>query len=374
MNKIISDTEYDIRFKKIQNLLKKSNIEALLFTLGKNFQYLLGSKAPVSERLVLGLITSQDNKPHLISPSFEVTNLQKTTPVEIENIHPWEDTDNPYLLLKTIVSEFGLDESTIALSPQTPFTQFKKMEDQLTKAKLIDGYSLFRTARIVKTEAEISCLQKANKVTGLGIESAFSQMKAGMTEIELANIVIKELTERSGEPVQFAAVQFGENSADPHGQPTDRKLKQNEAVLIDAGTSIEGYNGDITNTTFFGKPTKKFLEIYDIVEEAQQRSFDSVASGALPEDVDEAARSYITEKGYGEFFTHRTGHGIGLDVHEDPYIVGGNKEPLLQNSAHSVEPGIYLLGKFGVRIEDIVIVGDNKSERATQVVRRYWEK
>ena len=194
-----------------------------------------------------------------------------------------------------------------------------------------------------------------------------------MTEKDLAQILIKEMGDRSNEPVQFAAVQFGENTADPHAQPTMRKLHKDEAMIIDAGTSIEGYNGDITNTSFFGKPSKEFLDVYAIVEEAQERTVQASKPGISGADLDAVARNFITEKGYGQYFTHRTGHGIGLDVHEEPYIVGTNKTPLLVNQSHSVEPGIYLAGKFGVRIEDIVFVGKQGGIRSAKVNRRLWE-
>ena len=375
MSTKISDNEYNLRVTKIQDYIKKSDIDALLVTLGKNFQYTFGSKAKPTERLTLGIISVKAEKPRMICPAFEVTNIEKTTPVPKDLIFSWEETESPFILVKEVLTDLSLADSTIAISPQTPFTHFKKIEQELPKATFIDGYSAFRRVRMEKTETEVKLLQLANKATSNGIEATFSQLKEGLTEKDVSKIVSKEMSDRSGEASQFAAVQFGENSADPHGLPTNRKLKKGEVVLIDAGTSVEGYNGDITNTTFFGTPTKAFLEVYDIVEEAQQRAVDKSQEGVAPEDVDDAARSFIEAKGYGKYFTHRTGHGIGLDVHEDPYIVSKNKEPLLLHTTHSVEPGIYMNGKFGVRIEDIVIVNQGKSAtRSADVKRRFWEK
>jgi Xaa-Pro dipeptidase len=369
---IITDSEYKLRIDKIQDLLLKNDLDALFVTLGKNFQYVLKSSAHLSERLVCGIIPSSGN-PQILCPAFEVINFSKT-PIKKENLHLWQETEDVYEKLHEITANLGLLDGNIGLSPDTPFHFYSKMAKKLPKALITNGYSIFLNARMTKTETELNCLRKANEVTSEGIEASFQQVKEGMTEKELSQIVIKELGNRSHEVVQFAAVQFGENSADPHGQPTDKKLKKGDVTLIDAGTTIEGYNGDITNTSFFGKPTKEFLEIYGVVEEAQELAVKSAFEGSLSEDVDNASRKYIAEKGYGSYFTHRTGHGIGLDVHEEPYIVGGNKEPLLMNQAHSVEPGIYLEGKFGVRIEDIVFVGRNSGERSAQVSRRLWEK
>ncbi|MHA1167420.1 MAG: M24 family metallopeptidase, partial [Candidatus Hodarchaeales archaeon] len=156
--------------------------------------------------------------------------------------------------------------------------------------------------------------------------------------------------------------------------PTDKKLRKNEVVLIDAGTSIEGYNGDITNTTFFGKPAEEFLQVYSFVEEAQDRAVKAAKVNAIPEEVDAIARDYLNSEGYGDYFTHRTGHGLGLEVHEDPYIVKGNRIPLGMNNVFSIEPGVYMPGKFGVRIEDIVIAKKSSGERTCNPTRRYWEK
>ena len=156
--------------------------------------------------------------------------------------------------------------------------------------------------------------------------------------------------------------------------PTEKKLVKNSSVLIDAGTSVQGYNGDITNTTFFGKPSKEFLEVYNLVEEANQVGVESSTVGTPCEEVDQAARKIIESKGYGEYFNHRLGHGIGLEVHEEPYIVNGNKIQLELNHVHSIEPGIYLLNKFGVRIEDDIIVGGKSGIRASNPDRRLWER
>ena len=368
----ISDQEYIIRLNKIQKLLSENDFDALFVTLGKNFQYILKSQAHISERLVCGVIPSSGD-PLVLCPAFEVLNFSKT-PVKKENLHLWQETEDSYEKLFHLADDIGVLDGNIALSPDTPYDFYTKMAKKMPKALFASAYKIFLSARITKTDTEISCLKKANEVTSAGIEAAFNQVKEDMTEKELAQIVIKELGERSNEPVQFAAVQFGKNSADPHAQPTMKKLHKGDVMLIDAGTSIEGYNGDITNTNFFGKPDKEFLDIYTIVEEAQESAVKGAREGVSGENVDNLAREHITDKGFGKYFTHRTGHGIGLDVHEEPYIVGGNTEPLIVNQAHSVEPGVYLEGKFGVRIEDVVFVGKEAGIRSAKVNRRLWEK
>lgn len=373
MSSRIKQSDYTYRLEKIQALLQDQQQDALLLTLGKNFQYLLGSNAHLMERLVLAIVPSE-GQPELVSPTFEVGNFAKTTPIPLDRIHPWEETEDPYQLTKEVLGRLGIADGSFVLTPSTPFTLYSKIHSYLPHAAFTDAYPLLKDARLSKTEGELACLQEANTLTAQAIEATFDQLEEGMTEKEVAVLLRRELTDRSGEEVPFAIVQFGVNTADPHGLPTDKKLQPGEVVLIDAGTTVEGYNGDITNTTVFGKPSADFLKVYAIVEEAQERAVDKARDGTPAEQVDQAARAYITEEGYGQYFTHRTGHGVGLDVHEDPYIVGGNVTPLALGQTHSVEPGIYIPGQFGVRIEDIVEVGQDRAIRLANPARRYWER
>lgn len=370
---IIPNEEYKQRLDKIRVLLQQENVNGLFITPGVNFRYLLKSSAELRERLTVAVITPE-NSMALICPAFEVSNFVRSTPLTEEQVHPWEETENPYKFLKEVSHSLGADDGAVALTPETPFTIFAKMRDILPKVSFTDAYPYFKASRIVKTAKELELLRKANKATAEGIEATFDSLEVGMTEKQIATILEKELTSRSGESLQFAAVQTGENTAHPHGLPSNKKLQNNEVVLIDAGTSVEGYNGDITNTTFFGKPTEEFLKVYSLVEEAQNRAVKAAKASAIPEEVDAEARGYLGSAGYGDFFTHRTGHGLGLEVHEDPYIVKGNRTPLVLNNVFSIEPGVYMPDKFGVRIEDIVIAGKTSGERTCNPIRRYWEK
>lgn len=370
---IITDQEFSLRLQKIQKLMVKKEINGLFCTLGKNFQYILKSPAKPLERLTLGIIPAS-GEPLLVLPSFEKLNFLETTPLSDENLHTWEEVEDPFKLVKKVSTKSISVKGTIAISPQTPFTIFNKIKSLFPAVDFIDGGEIFEMARIKKTSTEIDLLKKASEFSARGIEAAFDQLKEGMTELELSEIVKKEMTQRSGEPADFAIVQFGENSANPHGLPTKRKLKKGDVVLIDAGTSYQGYVGDITNTTVFGTPSEKFLEIYNIVEKANQKGVESGKQGSTGAQIDAVTREVITSAKYGDFFTHRTGHGIGLDVHEAPYIVGTNKIPLELNNSFTIEPGIYLPNNFGVRIEDDVVVGKDSGLRLSTPIRRYWEQ
>ncbi|MBY9021362.1 MAG: aminopeptidase P family protein [Candidatus Lokiarchaeota archaeon] len=368
----ITNREFQLRIEKTQKLLRDRSIQALFCTLGTNFQYLLNAKSNSFERLVLAIINS-NGTPHLICPAFELQNYLENTPLSQENISVWEEIEDPFLLLKKICIDYGIHDKNIAISPQTPFTVFSKIKSVLPHATFVDALPIMETARIAKTDQEIELMKKASHFSARGIEAAFDQLVVGITEKEASALVEKEMSSLSEELSLFALVQFGANSSNPHGSPSNKKLKKDEVVLIDAGTSYKGYVGDITNTTVFGKPNEKFLEIYNIVEEANHRATTSGRLGILPSQVDAAARDYIIEKGYGQYFTHRTGHGIGLDVHEAPYIIQTNLVPLGLSNTYTIEPGIYLPGKFGVRIEDDVFAKTNGCEQLSFPIRRYWE-
>jgi Xaa-Pro dipeptidase len=369
----ITNKEFQLRIEKTQKLLRDRSIQALFCTLGTNFQYLLNAKSNSSERLVLAIINSSGT-PHLICPAFELHNYIENTPLSQDNISIWEEIEDPYLLVKKICVDLGIQDSNIAISPQSPFTVFSKIKSILPNAAFVDALPIMETVRIVKTDQEIEFMRKASNFSAKGIEAAFDQLAVGMNEKEASALVGKEMSKLSKESSLFALVQFGANSSNPHGSPSNKKLKRDEVVLIDAGTSYNGYVGDITNTTVFGRPNKRFLEVYEIVEEANHRAIDAGSVGVSPSQVDAAARDFIIEKGYGQYFTHRTGHGIGLDVHEAPYIIETNMLPLGLKYTFTIEPGIYLPGKFGVRIEDDVVAKTNGCDQLSSPIRRYWEK
>ena len=369
----ITNREFQLRIEKTQKLLRDRSIQALFCTLGTNFQYLLKAKSNSFERLVLGIINS-NGTPHLICPAFELQNYIENTPLSQDNISTWEETEDPFLLVKKLSIEYGIQDTKIAISPQTSFTAFSKIKSVLPNATFIDALPIMETTRIVKTDQEIEFMKKASYFSARGIEAAFDQLAVGITEKEASALVEKEMSSLSRESSLFALVQFGANSSNPHGSPSDKKLKRDEVVLIDAGTSYNGYVGDITNTTVFGQPNERFLKVYNIIDEANHRAREVGSVGNLPSQVDAEARDYIVEKGYGPYFTHRTGHGIGLDVHEAPYIIETNLVPLGLNNTYTIEPGIYIPGKFGVRIEDDVVAKKNGCEQLSSPVRRYWEK
>ena len=311
--------------------------------------------------------------PKFILPRFEKGNFANNTSLQEDQLIGWEEIEDPFALVAKTMKNLEVSSGIIAISPQMPYTMFSRIQANLPAAQFRDGLAIFEEARISKSQDEIEHLKKASILSAEGIEAAFDILKEGITELEVAKFVKDYYEERTNGEESFVAVQFGENSANPHAGPSMRKLKQGDVVLIDAGTTLNGYWGDITNTTFFGTPTEEFLKVYTIVENANQQAITMGKLGKTGHDVDAAARYVIEDSGYGKYFTHRTGHGIGLDIHETPYMLATNMKPLKLNNTFTVEPGIYLPGKFGIRIEDDVFAQESTGTRLSSPKRRCWE-
>lgn len=373
MMKMLENSEMQSRLDQVQHWLIENQLDAMLCTLGQNFRYLFGLGAEPSERLVLAYI-ERDNSPKIVLPEFEVGNFAKYTPLDKSDLIGWEETGNPFMKVKDLFQKNNLSHSQVVVSPDMPYTFFSRIQKQLQSVSFHDGLSMFEELRMKKTDKEVEYLRKASELSARGIEFGFENLREGMTEIELAAIIRGFFMDNNTDKEPFVLVQFGENGADPHAGPSSRKLTKGDVVLIDAGMTYKGYWGDITNTSFFGEPTKEFLECYSIVEESNDQAIKIAKAGSSGADVDNMARQIITEKGYGEYFISRTGHGIGLDIHEAPYIISTNTRPLELQNTFTVEPGIYIPGKFGIRIEDDVIALKDCGERLSTPKRRYWEQ
>lgn len=346
----VPEQEIQSRWDILQQKLKDTHYDAMLIPLGVNFTYYFKKEGKPSERLTIGVI-SRDSDPFIVTPSFERSNLAGST--GLDDIAVWEETESPYKVAAKEFKDRGIGKNLV-VDPHLWYVE-TQMLAKAGKFEFSSGHEIIYDQRSVKSEWEISQLQAAAKASSQGILNAIPQLKVGMSELEYLKIVQSEMSALSGSSLAFGLIQFGEHSAIPHGMPSGKRLENDRVVLMDCGTPVNGYQGDITITIPFGKP-KDFEKIYEIVYAANRAAFDADKAGMIPSELDAVARNYITEKGYGEYFTHRLGHGLGLEVHETPYIVGTNSTPLKDGNCHTIEPGIYMPGKFGVRIEDDVLV------------------
>jgi Xaa-Pro aminopeptidase len=223
--------------------------------------------------------------------------------------------------------------------------------------------------RVVKDAAEIDALRAAARVVDDVAAAMRARPFAGRTELDVHRELVERMLEGGHERANFAIVAAGANAASPHHDPSDRVIVPGDVVLCDFGGTMHGYCSDITRMFVVGRPDPEVRDVYAVLLEAQETGVQAAEVGARCEDVDAAARRVITEAGYGEYFVHRTGHGIGTEAHEDPYVVAGNTAPLVAGHAFSVEPGIYLPGRFGLRLEDIVVATDAGPERLNHAAR-----
>ncbi len=355
---------FEEREKKLKKDIEKEDVDLFIIPPSVDFLYMFKGAFHISERLVCGIIQKDDDS-ILIAPSFEKERMTKYT--TFDDVVTWKEEDDPYAVLKEAIS---YDVKKIAMEPTTPFEVYSRLKKKFPNAEFIDGGFLIRKMRTIKDYAEIERMEISGENTVKGILKTIENLEEGLTELEILKRAQKEMTRLSGEP-SWALVQIDENSAMPHGPPSTKKLQKNSVVLIDAGTTCDNYFADITVTTVFGRASEEFLKVYDIVEQANEAALLKSKTGVTAEQVDFAAREVIEKADYGKCFTHRLGHGLGLEVHEDPYIVKGNKDPLVSGNVHTDEPGIYIPEKFGVRIEDDILV-DKISKRLVSFDRHIW--
>jgi Xaa-Pro dipeptidase len=358
---VLSPEIFARRIDRLQQELKTQKLDLLVVEPSTNFQYLAGYNPGRSERLIL-LMVPVAGAPVVICPSFEVERLKRNS--AIADVRGWEEQDDPWALVKTAgrVMKPPRRNGVVALEPSTSFESSLHLHDNLGGWKMVNGAAVTQRLRIVKAPEEIALIRRAIDATEAAIAATFAQLAVGMTERDVAQLLSREMSSR-GSP-GGGLVQFGPSSALPHGGPSAGKLGRETVVLIDAGSRIEGYTSDITRTVWFGDaPSDEFKKVFNLVHDAQTAAMQAGRPLLTQcQEMDRWARKVITDGGYGQFFLHRLGHGMGMDGHEPPYLVEGNETRLEPGMVFTIEPGIYQLGKWGVRIEDDCVMGENGVE------------
>ncbi|NJE00064.1 aminopeptidase P family protein [Thermococcus sp. LS1] len=351
-----------MRLNRLASLLKEKAFDGALISPGTNLYYLTSFHIhEAGERLTI-LVINSDGEYHLLAPSL-YENVIMDFPVTF-----WRDGENPYGKLAEILKELDLSSGRI-LVENTMRADWLIGILKLGSFEFHPLSILMRELRMRKDAEEIRLMEKAAKIVDEVFEEIIGMDLIGMREKDLSLKIELLIRERSDGVSFEPIVASGENGANPHHAPDERKLREGDLVILDYGARWEGYCSDITRTIALGKPDEKLLEIYEVVKNAQESAFQTVREGIKAKEVDKAARDYIAKAGYGEYFTHRTGHGLGLDVHEEPYI-GPDGEVTLENGmTFTIEPGIYVPGLGGVRIEDDVVVEGGKGRRLTKAPR-----
>ena len=351
--------------EKVMEALKGGGANALLLFQGADVGYYTGFSIGPSERLAAALMPC-DGEPVLVVNELE-SELRGQKPW-IEDVDIWLEHEDPVENLAQNIKRLGLDGAVIGLAEDAPWGWVNRLKARLPAVHFVDASSYLSEVRMMKSQQELDWMRMACAITDRALEASFERLHTGMTEKELAAILASEIQGLGG-GVGFGLILFGERAALPHGRPSDRKLEPGDAVLVDTGAIIHGYYSDLTRTVFYGEPTPHQKEIYDVVYEANRAAVKAVRPGVECGSLDQTARRVIGDAGYGEHFIHRLGHGIGLQIHERPYIVRDNRLELEPGMTFTIEPGIYVVGELGVRVEDTVVCTTACCESLTRLSR-----
>jgi Xaa-Pro aminopeptidase len=353
---------YQERLDRVRAQMARQRVDYLLVGPSTDLVYLTGYHTSQSERLTL-FVLPREGDPRLVMPAFEVARVEHLESA----VQPasWTETESPVELLASLLRERGRG-ATIAIGGQLHAAFLLRIQKALPDARFMEGAYVMDPVRVRKDEYEIEQLRAAASAADEVYLELLQTPLLGRSEQEIAHDIERLLVEKGHDSVTFVLVAVGANAASPHHHVGERQVEEGDAIVLDFGGSINGYHSDLTRTLHVGTPTDEFRAVYDTVRLANQAAFEAVRPGLTTGEVDKVARDRITGAGFGPYFIHRTGHGIGLDVHEPPYLVEGDQMVLEEGMTFSIEPGIYLRDKFGVRIEDIVVVTAIGAERLNQ--------
>jgi Xaa-Pro aminopeptidase len=367
-----SDAVYRRRLQAAAREAADRGVDALLVTPSPDYEYLLGYHAPNLERLTC-LILPAHSIPTLLMPRLEepLARHELGSLADELQLVPWEETDDPF---RTVQALLEADTRRVGIQDQMWARFVLRLRAALDPMELVEAGPTLSALRRVKSREEVDRLREAARAADVAMAAITSERLSRRTEREVSARILELLLAAGHESAGFAIVASGPNSASPHHEAGDRVIAAGDALVLDIGGVRDSYCSDTSRTAFVGGPPSEFLSLYDVLQQAQAAASAAVAPGVAARDVDLAARRVIADAGYGEAFIHRTGHGIGMETHEEPYIVASNDEPLRPGHAFSVEPGIYVAGRWGARIEDIVVCTDdgvevlNRSNRDLYVV------
>jgi Xaa-Pro aminopeptidase len=342
------------RLDRVRQAMGEQGVDAVLLSVGHDLPYLTGYEAMPLERLTM-LVVPRDAGASLVIPQLEAPRVAEQPGVF--TVVPWGETEDP----TAIVAKLADGARTVAVGDQMWARFLVELLPQMPGAAFRRAVDVVGPLRRVKDDAEIEALAAA----GAAVDRIATELQSGAiplvgrTEAEVSAHLSARILEEGHDVVNFAIVAAGENAASPHHHAGSRVIREGEIVLCDFGGTMAGYCSDTTRCVVTGDIPADIAEAYEVLHTAQQAAVAAASVGTPCQEVDRTARQIISDAGYGEYFVHRTGHGIGLEAHEDPYIVEGNHEPLAHGHAFSVEPGIYVPGKWGMRLEDIVVATDS---------------
>ena len=366
---------------RLSRLVEQANdqgFDALALVPGPNLFYLTGLSFHLSERPIVALFPV-DRPPAIVLPALEAVKVEQAT-VELEPF-PYSDEEGHTAAFQRACAVLELADPSTG-SGRRCIVGVEALQMRLLEVRLLERYApgcrltpaeeVLAEQRMRKDEHELEQMRRAISITEAALRATMRQVKAGMTERKIAGLLMAEMLRGGGEGLSFPPIVVaGSNAASPHATPSDRPIQPGEAIVVDCGVTVGGYAADITRTFAIGALEPELDRVYELVRAANEAGRAKAGPGVAAEEVDRATRTVIEEAGYGEYFIHRTGHGLGLETHEPPYIVAGNERLLEPGMTFTVEPGIYLPGRGGVRIEDDVVVISGGAESLTTFPREF---
>jgi Xaa-Pro aminopeptidase len=345
---------YKHRLQNVHQSMVTWGIDTLVLTPGAAMRYLSGFREEGFERL-LALIVPDDRECLFITPALNAQQVRQN-PAGISDIRVWDDGHGWEDCLKDVAFDLDLNIGIVGVDENMTARFLLKMQDLLPTALFKSAGQIFTECRIQKDQGELASLQHAGEISDRATIAAHAATSTGVSEMEIALAIDNAIALEGASNSFDSIVATGPNSALPHHSPGSRKCREGDIITLDFGARFDGYCGDITRVVSLGPADDEAHKVYDVVYRAHQAARDAARPGSTAHAVDMAARSVIVDAGYGEFFIHRTGHGIGLDDHEEPNIVSGSHQKLKPGMCFSIEPGIYLPGNFGVRLENIYTI------------------
>ena len=359
------------RLERARQAMRAQGVDVALLSLGLDMPYLTGYNAMPLERLTM-LVLPANGDAVMVIPRLEAPRVQPMP--NVFSLHPWNETDDPVAITAELVRSAAPSSRVVAVGDQMWARFLVDLMPLLPNTQYRRSVDVIGSLRMRKDSAEIEALRAA----GSAVDKIAGDLQAGRialvgrTEAQVSADLSARIIAQGHDVVNFAIVAAGENAASPHHHPGSRVIQPNEIVLCDFGGTMNGYCSDITRCVYTGEPSSEVAEAYAVLFEAEAAAVRAATVGTPCEEVDAVARRVITAAGFGEYFIHRTGHGIGLDAHEDPYIVSGNSLALEAGHAFSIEPGIYMPGKWGMRLEDIVVATVDGPDSMNHADHHLW--
>jgi Xaa-Pro dipeptidase len=353
------------RLGRLREKLAKSRLDGAVLVPGPNLRYYTGVESLLLERPFM-LLVPVDGEPHLVAPAIEA-GPYLAAPLDMQ-VHSWTDSEGSAGAIRKAAESFRLG-GRWGMEGRVPFLFVSRLMEAV-RPKFVDAEPVFQGIREIKDREEVRLLKRSSKILSQAFGKFPDLVHEGTTEIEIARAATELIYEGGGTKVDDMLVQSGARAADAHGLPSVKKVRRGEGVIIDVGATFDGYYSDITRTYGVGVG-RELEEVYSRVLEAEESAIRTAGEGVRVGDVDRSARGRLRRAGLGKYFTHRTGHGLGLEVHEAPYIIEGGKEKLLTGMCFTVEPGVYMGGKMGVRIEDNVLIEGGKGKVLTDTPKEF---